>query len=45
MTIASSASALDQAGRRAALEFERIVEAVEGATDSPMPRRDRREPG
>ncbi len=42
---APSASALDQAGRRAALEFERIVEAVEGATDSPTPTRDRTESG
>jgi hypothetical protein len=32
---APSASALDAAGRRAALPFERIVEAVEGSTDSP----------
>jgi hypothetical protein len=32
---APSVSALDEAGRRAALQFERIVEAVEGAADSP----------
>lgn len=31
---APSASALDEAGRRAALPFERIVEAVEGSADS-----------
>jgi hypothetical protein len=31
---APSASALDEAGRRAALPFERIVEAVEGAADA-----------
>jgi hypothetical protein len=30
---APSASALDEAGRRAALQFERIVEAVEDAAD------------
>ena len=30
---APSASVLDEAGRRAALKFERIVEAVEGAAD------------
>ena len=31
---APSASALDEAGRRAALQFERIVVAVEGAPDA-----------
>lgn len=31
---APSASALDEASRRAELHFERIVEAVEGAADS-----------
>lgn len=31
---APSVSALDEAGRRAALQFERIVEAVEGTADS-----------
>ncbi len=31
---APSASALDEAGRRAALQFERIVVAVEGTADS-----------
>ncbi len=31
---APSAAALDEAGRRAALRFERIVEAVEGAVHS-----------
>ncbi len=30
---APSAAALDDAGRRAALRYERIVEAVEGAAD------------
>ena len=30
---APSIEALDEAGRRAALQFERIVEAVEGAAD------------
>jgi uncharacterized protein DUF4242 len=30
---APSAAALDEAGRRAALPFERIVEAVEGAAE------------
>jgi uncharacterized protein YchJ len=30
---APSASVLDDAGRRAALQFERIVEAVEGAAE------------
>jgi hypothetical protein len=31
---APSASVLDEAGRRAALQFERIVEAVEGTAES-----------
>lgn len=31
---APSASALDEAGRRAELRFERIVEAVEGVAES-----------
>lgn len=30
---APSAAALDEAGRRAALSFERIVEAVEGSSE------------
>jgi hypothetical protein len=36
---APSASVLDEAGRRAALQFERIVEAVEGAADAPKEER------
>lgn len=31
---APSAAALEEAGRRAALEFERIVEAVEGSAEA-----------
>jgi hypothetical protein len=36
---APSASAVDEAGRRAALPIERIVEAVEGPADSPKEER------
>jgi len=40
---APSAAALDEAGRRAALPFERIVEAVEGAAETPQGERRERE--